>query len=90
MELLKIRCDDKPSLKRWWLEKDNNTYTLPTIQNEMIQILGNEIFSSIVQSINISNPLMFSVICDGTRDIDGNEQVSVCVRWVDAPTSKDF
>ncbi|XP_054267247.1 zinc finger MYM-type protein 1-like [Macrosteles quadrilineatus] len=82
MELLKVRCEDKPSLKQW-LEKDI-TYTHPTIQNEIIQILGNEIIYSIVQSIKLSNPLMYSVICDGTRDIAGNEQVSVCVRWADA------
>lgn len=56
MELLKFRCEDKLSLTRW-LEKDI-TYTHPTIQNEIRQILGNEIVSSIVQSIKLSNPLM--------------------------------
>lgn len=82
MELLKVRSEDKPSLKLW-LQKETN-YTHPTIQNEIIQILGNEILSSVVQSIKSIDPLMFSVICDGTRDVSGDEQVSFCVRWVDA------
>ncbi|KAJ8875188.1 hypothetical protein PR048_023083 [Dryococelus australis] len=28
-------------------------------------------------------PPIFSIICDGTRDISGEEQLSVCFRWVD-------
>lgn len=72
----------KTSLKLW-IEKDTN-YTHPTIQNEIIQIFANEIISGVVHSIKFTNPFMYSVICDGTRDISGNEQGSVCVRWVDA------
>lgn len=69
-------------LKCGWLEKEIN-YTHPTVQNEIIHILGNEIVSGIVENIKASNPLIYSVICEGPRDISGYEQVSFCVRWVD-------
>lgn len=81
MELLKVRSEDKPSLRQW-LQREQN-YTHPALQNEIIQILGNEIVANITEKIKLTNPLIYSVICDGTQDISGDEQESVCVRWCD-------
>lgn len=81
MELLKVRSENNPSLREW-LQRDQN-YTHPALQNEIIQILGNEIVANITEKIKLTNPLIYSVICDGTQDISGDEQVSVCIRWCD-------
>ncbi|KAJ8885605.1 hypothetical protein PR048_011803 [Dryococelus australis] len=38
--------------------------------------------SEICTEICSQNPPIFSIICDGTRDISGEEQLSACFRWV--------
>ena len=36
-----------------------------------------------MSDVKSAEPLQFSVIVDGTRDISGSEQESVCIRYVD-------
>lgn len=84
MVLLKERSEDIPALKAWLKhEQGKPIFTHPDIQNEIIQILGNEVLASVLENIKSSTPLVFSVICDGTRDITGDEQESICLRWCD-------
>ena len=52
------------------------------IQNEILQIFGQEIVNLVCAEIKFGNPMMFSVICDGTRDIAGNEQEAICIRYI--------
>ena len=39
--------------------------------------------TAVCQHIRNQDPLMFSVIVDGTRDVTGVEQESICIRYVD-------
>lgn len=58
---------------------NDQNYTHPAIQNEIIQIMVHEIVNTLIQSIKSSE--LFSVICDGTRDISGDKQESICIKW---------
>ncbi|XP_078493212.1 zinc finger MYM-type protein 1-like [Ciona intestinalis] len=58
----------------------NALYTSKTIQNEIIQLCGNFIRTSIVKGVN--NAGYFSVLADETTDIAGNEQMSITVRYL--------
>lgn len=68
-----------------WLTR-NQDYTSPTIQNEFLSLIAKEIVRSVCSDVRKQNPAIFSVIVDGTKDIAGIEQESVCVRYV----SKDL
>ncbi|KAH9379787.1 hypothetical protein HPB48_017346 [Haemaphysalis longicornis] len=59
----------------------NALYTSPTIQNELIAIIGKRIQDGIVQAVNKSE--FFSVIADGTPDGTQTEQFSLCVLYVE-------
>lgn len=56
-------------------------YTSPDIQNEIINIIGNQIRTSIVKSCN--NSKLFTLIADETTDTSTREQVSVCLRYLE-------
>jgi len=82
LELLKLRCDDRPCLKAW-LAKRNN-FISDTIQNELIQMLAHDVQRQIVTDINKSPYI--ELIADGTTDEDGIEQFSISFRYVDIST----
>ncbi|KAK0150020.1 Zinc finger MYM-type protein 1 [Merluccius polli] len=65
-----------------WLEK-STSFTCPKIQNEVLQIMSNTIVKMIVQEIKSMPVIHFSLIIDGTQDITGTEQESICIRYVD-------
>ena len=56
-------------------------YTSPDIQNEIINIIGNQIRTSIVESCN--NSKFSTLIADETTDTSTREQVSVCLRYLE-------
>ncbi len=66
---------------RTWLERHVD-YTSPLIQNEMLSQLANNILRQICNDIRMTNPPIFSIVVDGTRDINGAEQESICLRYV--------
>jgi len=51
------------------------------IQNEMIDMFSHSILRRICAEIKNAGP--FSIIVDGTQDVTGCEQESICVRYVD-------
>ena len=53
----------------------------PDIQNEIINIIGNQIRTSIVESCN--NSKFFTLIADETTNTSTREQVSVCLRYLE-------
>ena len=53
------------------------------MQNEILQLLGNSIVRGIAQSIQALPVMQYSIIIDGTQDICGVEQESICIRYVD-------
>jgi hypothetical protein len=57
-----------------------------------LTLLANAVLRDISSEIIDAQPLMFSVMVDGTRDISGIEQESVCIRYVtkDLAIHEDF
>lgn len=60
------------------------TYISPTIQNEIIKIIGEQIFKKIFQKVNESP--YYSILVDETTDVIGIEQMSLCVRYLKSET----
>lgn len=58
-------------------------YTSPLVQNEILKLLGNNIVRDTAKSIQALPVLQYSIIIDGTQDISGVEQESICIRYVD-------
>ena len=78
LQALKMRSADLPELDKWM--KGRFKWTSPDIQNELIKLLAREVSLKIADSV-AGRP--FAIICDGTTDVSGKEQESLCVRFVD-------
>ncbi len=78
-QLLSIRRQDIPELDAWLKRKVD--MTSPSIQNEILQLFSNNIVHDIATKVLKSG--MCAVIVDGTQDISGKEQLSVCIRYID-------
>ena len=76
VKLLELRSDDDDVLKRWLTR--TTSYTSVTVQNEILRIMAHMVLRDICNDIRY-----FAVIVDGTQDIQGVEQESICVRYVD-------
>ena len=57
----------------------NARYLHPEIQNELIDICGDEIMKKIVAEIKECK--YFAVLADETTDVSGKEQLNVCIRY---------
>ena len=60
----------------------NATYTIKTIQNNLIQIIGDCIRDKILDEIKQAK--FYSILCDEVTDKSGKEQVSIVLRFVDS------
>jgi hypothetical protein len=78
-QLLLLRSEDVPELKTLLLRTTN--FTSPDCQNEILTMMSHDVLRQIVREIK--NSKQFSVIMDGTQDVSGIEQESICVRYVD-------
>jgi len=81
-QLLRLRSDDDSKLFEWLNSRDQD-YTSPKIQNEMLNIIAKSIIRDIATEIRSQPQLQYSIIIDGTQDITGTEQESICLRYVD-------
>ncbi|CAN7978353.1 unnamed protein product [Ixodes persulcatus] len=63
---------------------NNALYTRPTIQNEIISIIGNLIQDKIVEAVHKAG--FFVVLADETSDVSQTEQLSLCVKYVEPST----
>ena len=79
VQLLKLRGKDVPSLPEW-IEKKNDEYLSHDAQNEVISIMANQLQRELLRDIGTS---FFSLIADEYTDISNNEQLVICLRWVD-------
>jgi hypothetical protein len=79
-ELLLLRSCDIPELKAW-IEKKTN-FTSPERQNEILKMFAHNILRNICCTIKAESKT-FSIIIDGTQDVAGIEQESICLRYVD-------
>jgi hypothetical protein len=79
IQLLKLRATDVPVLTQW-LERKIDMTSHP-IQNEILEMFGQGIVRNICKSVQQAGN--FAIIVDGTQDISGIEQMSICIRHVD-------
>lgn len=80
-QLLKFQAKDDARLSHWLSQCQD--YTSPQIQNEILQLVSNSVVRDIAKSIRSLPVLQYSLIIDGTQDISGAEQESICLRFVD-------
>ena len=79
IELLNLRSEDVEGLRSWLARKHN--YTSHHIQNDIRRIMCHMILRKIVRDVSNQSKI-FGIIVDGTQDIQGKEQQSICVRYV--------
>ncbi|KAK0144414.1 hypothetical protein N1851_017198 [Merluccius polli] len=66
-----------------WLQRSQKEYISPQIQNEILSTMSNNIVIGIADTIRDLPVIQYAVIMDGTQDISGQEQESICLRYVD-------
>lgn len=82
-QLLCMCAKSDDSLDAWL--KRHQDYTSWIIQNEMLSVMSNAIIRAIcgdMKKVEPAQTAIFAVIADGTRDVNGQEQESICVRYV--------
>ena len=79
VQLLKLRAKDDSALLEW-IQKTDDKYTSHDIQNEIITFMAHQVQRDLVNDIR-SN--FFSIIADEYTDINNQEQLTICLRWVD-------
>ena len=78
-QLIKLRCDEDPSIVEW-LQKKTSKFISSDIQNEMLQIMALRILREIAQ--NIQNAVIYTIMADESADVSNKEQLVFCIRWV--------
>jgi hypothetical protein len=80
IELLEFLGKSDPIIFDFLKNPEKTTkYLSPAIQNELISIVANEIRKIIKEDIGSNK---FSIIADGSRDINTSEQLCVAIRYV--------
>ena len=77
-QLLKYKAKGDAELTTWL--KGHLDFTSPQMQNEMLMLVGNTIIKEVVSEITSMPVVQFALIIDGTQDISGVEQESICLR----------
>ena len=76
-QLLKCRAEDDPVFSEW-LNRKNQDFTSPEIQNKILKEMSLSALRDIVESIK--NADFHSIMVDETSDVSNNEQTVFCVR----------
>lgn len=79
--LLRLLAKDDPVLSSWLTRCHD--YASPQCQNECLTLLAHTIVKGIAATIRSLPVAQYSVIMDGTQDVQGKEQISICFRYVD-------
>ncbi|XP_040063052.2 zinc finger MYM-type protein 1-like [Ixodes scapularis] len=79
VDLLEERSEDVPALKTWLTRRDK--WLSSDIQNEIIKIMAHKLQRDVVEEVKRSP--FFGIIADGTTDVAGDEQFTLCLRWVE-------
>ncbi|KAI6661467.1 Zinc finger MYM-type protein 1-like [Oopsacas minuta] len=87
-QLLKLRSEDDPDLGMY-LKRTTN-FISPRGQEEMMEMFSHCIVREVVSDIQKHG--CFAIIVDGTQDVSGREQESICLRHVnsDLHVREDF
>ena len=78
----RIDSDDVKLMEHLENAPRNATYRAKTIQNEIIETVGNYISSKIIAEVKQTR--MFSVMADGAADTSNKENLSLVLRYVDS------
>lgn len=78
----RIDIDDVKLMEHLENAPRNATYRTKTIQNEIIETVGNYISSKIIAEVKQTR--MFSVMADGEADTSNKENLSLVLRYVDS------
>ena len=79
VQLLRMKAESDHNLATW-LEKKDNTYLSPDIQNEIIQVMGLSLLRKLAAKFH-NSPLL-TAMADETRDASNTEQVALVIRRV--------
>ena len=80
MAFLTYRAEADPDLQQHLKSCPKNAkYTNHRIQNELINLCGNQIRNKIIASVK--NAGVFTVLADETADVSCTEQVVICIRY---------
>lgn len=77
----RARCGDDILKSHILKSGAKQMYTSPLIQNEIITLIGSTIQNYIIDRVKKS--IFFTVLADETSDVQGIEQFSLCLRYVD-------
>ena len=69
-QLLKLRAQENPEIIEW-LQKRDEKYRSPEIQNEMLEAMALGMMRQI--SANIQNTTFFTIMADETADLSNKE-----------------
>ena len=78
-QLLLMKAEQDPNLAEW-LQRKENVYTSPDIQNEIIKTLGIKVLRDLASDLQ-SSPFI-CIMVDETTDISNREQSTIVIRWV--------
>jgi hypothetical protein len=83
IELVRFRAQSDPLLTEHLASAPRNAqYTSKTIQNELIDVIGDTMRENLLREIKQAK--FFSVMADEVTDVSNREQVSVVIRYVNA------
>ena len=80
IQLFHLRGEDNPMVLEW-LKKKTCKYTSAEIQNEILKIMALEVLRQV--AVNLQGASFYTIMVDETTDISNDEQVVLCLRWVD-------
>ncbi len=81
LELLMFQAKNNPLISRFFANKEKNvTYTSPGIQNDLLNVIGENIRDSTINQIKDAR--MFALILDESLDISRHEQAAVVLRYM--------
>ena len=78
-QLLLLTTRGDRELHQWI---DNGKYLSVDVINECVMLMGQHLLRKLLCDIHDAG--IFAVLADETRDITNQEQLAICIRWVDA------
>ena len=79
IQLLRTRAEDNPQLLKW-MEKSQDKFTSPEIQNEILSIMALHILREIASELSGK---WYTIMVDETTDLSNTEQMVLYLRYVD-------
>lgn len=79
--LIRFRMATGDDILRKHMQSSSFTWTSPRVQNELIELCGDLILDKLIEKIHKAE--IFSILADGTTDISGTEQFSICARYIE-------